>query len=176
VVDTLHGVAIADDYRWLEDQEAPETRAWIVAQNAYTEQVVGASPLRDRIRARLTELMDREDIGDVETIGDHQYFTMRRRGEPHDRVYRRPLPEDADAPEPTAQGEYEVVLDPTDFDPGQRVTVDLREASPDNRYRRTASRTASTVASSGTRTAGGLPTSRGIATKDPESGTTRWER
>jgi prolyl oligopeptidase len=134
VVDTLHGVAIADDYRWLEDQEAPETRAWIVAQNAYTEQVVGASPLRDRIRARLTELMDREDIGDVETIGDHQYFTMRRRGEPHDRVYRRPLPEDADAPEPTAQGEYEVVLDPTDFDPGQRVTVDLREASPDNRY------------------------------------------
>ena len=29
VTDTLHGVVIEDPYRWLEDQEAPETREWI---------------------------------------------------------------------------------------------------------------------------------------------------
>ena len=50
VVDTLHGVDVPDPYRWLEDQEAPETRAWIDAQNAYTDTVLGALPGRDRLR------------------------------------------------------------------------------------------------------------------------------
>src|SRR5687768_5435662 len=36
VVDTLHGTAVADPYRWLENTDAPETRAWIDAQNALT--------------------------------------------------------------------------------------------------------------------------------------------
>ena len=44
VVDTLHGVAVADPYRWLEDQAAPETRAWIESQNAYTDAVIERAP------------------------------------------------------------------------------------------------------------------------------------
>ena len=35
VYDTVHGVELVDGYRWLEDQERPETRAWIEAQNTY---------------------------------------------------------------------------------------------------------------------------------------------
>lgn len=134
VVDTIHGVAIEDDYRWLEGQDAAETRAWIRAQNAYTEAVVGESALRDRFRARLSELMDRDDVGSVRTVGDHQYFTMRRQGEPLERIYRRPVPEDDDAAEPTVDGSYELFLDPADFDPDHRVLVGLRAASPDERY------------------------------------------
>lgn len=38
-----------------------------------------------------------------------------------------------DAPEPTLDGTYEVFLDPTNFDPDQRVLVRLRDASPDER-------------------------------------------
>ena len=41
VVDTLHGVAIVDPYRWLEDQEAPEVREWLDQQNAYADTIVG---------------------------------------------------------------------------------------------------------------------------------------
>ena len=37
VREVLHGVEIKDPYRWLEDQESAETRAWIDAQNAYTQ-------------------------------------------------------------------------------------------------------------------------------------------
>jgi prolyl oligopeptidase len=55
--DTLHGVTIADPYRWLEDQAAPETRAWIDAQNASTHAVIDALPGRERIERRLTELI-----------------------------------------------------------------------------------------------------------------------
>ena len=36
VREVIHGVEIVDPYRWLEDQESPETRAWIDAQNTYT--------------------------------------------------------------------------------------------------------------------------------------------
>src|ERR1700693_4113915 len=40
--DNYFGVEVADPYRWLEDQESPETRAWITAQNIYTRFVLDA--------------------------------------------------------------------------------------------------------------------------------------
>ncbi|MFL6465857.1 MAG: hypothetical protein ACJ73N_15790 [Bryobacteraceae bacterium] len=33
VTDEMHGVSITDNYRWLEDQQSPETRAWIKQQS-----------------------------------------------------------------------------------------------------------------------------------------------
>ena len=132
VVDVLHGVEFTDDYRWLEDQEAPETREWIAAQSAYAELVVGESPLRDRFRARLRELMDRDDVGTPRRAGDFEYFTMRRAGEEAPVLYRRPAPDDEDAEEPTVVGSYEVVLDPADLDPTYRMLVSLMGFSPDS--------------------------------------------
>ena len=35
VTENLHGVSITDPYRWLEDQNSPETRSWIKTQMAY---------------------------------------------------------------------------------------------------------------------------------------------
>ena len=55
-VDLLHGVSVADPYRWLEDTESAETRAWIDAQNALTHGWLASIPERPRIAARLTEL------------------------------------------------------------------------------------------------------------------------
>src|SRR4051794_28504407 len=55
--EVLHGVEIADPYRWLEDQESAETRQWIAAQNAYAHSLLGGLPARGVIRARLQELL-----------------------------------------------------------------------------------------------------------------------
>ena len=41
-VETIHGVAVADPYRWLEDGESEEPRAWTAAQNARTEALLVA--------------------------------------------------------------------------------------------------------------------------------------
>ena len=41
-VETLHGEAIADPYRWLEDGDSAETRAFIEAQNAFAEPFLAA--------------------------------------------------------------------------------------------------------------------------------------
>ena len=58
VVDDYHGTAVPDPYRWLEDSEAEEVRAWIDAENALTEGYLAQVPERERIRARMTELWD----------------------------------------------------------------------------------------------------------------------
>ncbi|GAC1468139.1 MAG: prolyl oligopeptidase family serine peptidase [Chloroflexota bacterium] len=57
VVDHLHGHDIRDPYRWLEDADSPETRAWIDAQNAYSRSLLDAVPGRERIHSRLAELL-----------------------------------------------------------------------------------------------------------------------
>ncbi|HXF96293.1 MAG TPA: hypothetical protein VNI61_09365, partial [Gemmatimonadales bacterium] len=58
VVDDYHGTKVADPYRWLEDVDAPDTRAWIEAQNRVTFRFLAGIPARERIRRRLTELWD----------------------------------------------------------------------------------------------------------------------
>ena len=57
VVEMIHDVEIVDPYRWLEDQESPETREWLDAQNAYTLEHLGDRPERPAIERRLAELL-----------------------------------------------------------------------------------------------------------------------
>ncbi len=141
VADTLHGQVFVDDYRWLEDQDSPETRAWIEAQNEYTEAVVGGTPERAWFRARLASYLDRADVGPVRRAGQYEYFTMRRAGEEMPILYRRPASEDAesgstgaggpDEAPPTVDGDYDVVLDPGDLDPDYRTPVEAVDYASD---------------------------------------------
>ena len=50
VVDVMHEVKVVDPYRWLEDQQSPETRAWITAQNVHTQNILDAVPQREHLR------------------------------------------------------------------------------------------------------------------------------
>jgi prolyl oligopeptidase len=56
VTDTYHGVAVVDEYRWLENGKDPAVRAWSEAQLAVTRAALD-TPLRDEIKPRLRELM-----------------------------------------------------------------------------------------------------------------------
>src|ERR1700688_4507297 len=56
VTELLHGVTITDPYRWLEDQNGPETRKWIETQNAYTHTFLNQWQGRGAIEKRLTQL------------------------------------------------------------------------------------------------------------------------
>jgi prolyl oligopeptidase len=57
LVETLHGVRVADPYRWLEDASSPETTAWVDAQNEYTRAVLDG-PSRDAFVEELTRRFD----------------------------------------------------------------------------------------------------------------------
>src|SRR5712692_3350065 len=77
VTETLHGVEIADPYRWLEDQNSPETRAWIAAQNEYTQSRLEPLPGRTEIMRRLSELMRVETISTPKVYNGRYFFTKR---------------------------------------------------------------------------------------------------
>ena len=62
-MDDYHGTQVPDPYRWLEDVDAPETRAWVEAQNALTFAFLEGIPQREAIHRRLTELWSYERIG-----------------------------------------------------------------------------------------------------------------
>jgi len=54
--DDYSGTKVADPYRWLEELDSPDTKAWVAAQNALTDSVVDGFPERAVIKQRLTEL------------------------------------------------------------------------------------------------------------------------
>jgi prolyl oligopeptidase len=73
-VDEYHGVKIPDPYRWLEDTDSPETRAWIERQNKLTFDYLKSLPRRETIRARLTELWDYPRYGLPFKEGGNYFF------------------------------------------------------------------------------------------------------
>jgi prolyl oligopeptidase len=131
VTDTIHGVAITDPYRWLEEQEAAEVRDWLAQQNAYADSVVGSSPLRQRFEARLRDLMDTPDVGAPRRAGDWEYFTLRRPGEEVAAVYRREAQDSATRIDPAAT--YEKILDPLSIDPAGTTSIAVQDISADGR-------------------------------------------
>ncbi len=56
VKDLIHGVEVADPFRWLEDAKAPDVQAWMKAQDDLTRAALKRLPERDAIAARLREL------------------------------------------------------------------------------------------------------------------------
>ncbi len=134
VVDTLHGVPIVDDYRWLEDQDSPETRAWIEAQNAYAEAIVGDTVLRQDLSGRLRELMDVQGARFPRRAGDYEYFTFRAPGREVAAIYRRPAPDEPQRDPIDPNGDFDVVIDPLDIRSDGTTSVSIRDFSPDGAY------------------------------------------
>jgi len=74
-VDVYHGVTVADPYRWLEDDNAPETKAWVAAQNQLTFGELAKIPARETIRQRLTHLWNFERYGVPFHKGGRYFFS-----------------------------------------------------------------------------------------------------
>jgi len=74
-VDVIHGVRVADPYRWLEDIDSDETRAWIEAQNDLTFTYLNSIPLKEKIRRRMEELWNYEKFDVPVKYGGRYFFT-----------------------------------------------------------------------------------------------------
>jgi prolyl oligopeptidase len=74
-VDTYHGTRVPDPYRWLEDDNAADTKAWVRAQNAVTEQALAAMPQRQPVRQIYTQLFNFERYGIPFKEGGRYFWT-----------------------------------------------------------------------------------------------------
>jgi len=102
VMDTYFGTRVADPYRWLEDVDSPQTRAWVSAEGKLTRSYLKAIPQRRAIRARLQQLFNYERLG-VPFRAGARYFYFRNSGLQNQAVLYM-------AASPTATGR--VFLDP----------------------------------------------------------------
>ena len=123
VTETLHGVTITDPYRWLEDQNSPETRAWINAQNEYSASVLGSLPFRGRIRERLTQLLKIDSITAPVARGGRYFLYKRRADQNQAIIYVRE----------GLNGKDEVLLDPNTMSADQTTSVQIQDISADGK-------------------------------------------
>jgi prolyl oligopeptidase len=117
-VDTLHGTAVADPYRWLEDVGDPETVAWSEDQDALVEAALAQWPGRDRLVARVTELLGAGSVGTPAWRGERQFFARRTAEQEHAVL----LAVDPD-------GTERVLIDPMAIDPTGATTLDAWQPS-----------------------------------------------
>lgn len=72
--DNYFGREIADPYRWLEDDTAKSTTAWVKAQNKVTNAYLAGIPFRQQIKDRLTKLWDYPKTSAPQKEGDYFLF------------------------------------------------------------------------------------------------------
>lgn len=123
-VDTYHGVSVPDPYRWLEDDNAPATKAWVEAQNRVTFDYLSQIPERERIRARLSSLWNYERYG-VPARHGSLYFYNKNDGLQNQSVLLA---------KSTLEGEPRVILDPNTLSADGTVALAGFEVSEDGAH------------------------------------------
>ncbi len=123
VSDDYHGTRIADPYRWLEDDNSAETKAWVKAQNEVTFRYLKALPRRDEIKARLTKLWNYERVGRPSEQGGRWFFT-RNSGLQNQSVLHTAT---------SLEGEPTVLLDPNGMSKDGTVSLTDYEPSEDGK-------------------------------------------
>jgi prolyl oligopeptidase len=101
-VDDLHGVKVADPYRWLEDGKSDEVHRWVDEQDALARGYLGKLPGRDAMAARFKELFYVENQGTPHHLGNRWFYPRRDAGREKFTIYWR---EGREGPE-------KVLLDP----------------------------------------------------------------
>ncbi|WP_255158077.1 hypothetical protein [Siphonobacter sp. BAB-5385] len=124
VTNDYFGTTVADPYRWLENDTAPETLAWVAEQNKVTFQYLEQIPFRNRIKERLEKLWNYPRYGSPFRVGEY-YFFSKNDGLQNQAVvyYQKGL-----AAEP------EVFLDPNTWSSDGTVTANFAGFSHDHRY------------------------------------------
>ncbi|MGB6166272.1 MAG: prolyl oligopeptidase family serine peptidase [Geitlerinemataceae cyanobacterium] len=123
-VDEYHGVTVADPYRWLEDPDSDETKAWVDAQNRVTFGYLEQIPQRDRLKERITQLWNYEKYSTPFKEGN-RYFYFKNDGLQNQSVLYVL---------PSLDGEPRVLLDPNTLSEDGTVALSSYAISEDGNF------------------------------------------
>ncbi len=101
-VDTYWGQEVADPYRWMEDDYAEDTKAWVTSQNEVTFGYLEKIPFRQEVRERLEVVWNFERISAPSRHGEYLYFSKNDGLQNQAVIYRKK----------DSAGESELFLDP----------------------------------------------------------------
>jgi prolyl oligopeptidase len=124
VVDVYHGQAVPDPYRWLEDLDSEQTRAWVEAQNRLTFDYLQRIPARQRLLERLRQLWNYEKYSQPFKEGG-RYFYFKNDGLQNQSVLYT---------QESLEAEARVLLDPNTLSEDGTVALSGIAISRDGRY------------------------------------------
>jgi prolyl oligopeptidase len=124
VVDDYHGTLVPDPYRWLEDTDSSETKAWIDAQNALTLPYLRNLPHREPLQRILTRRWNYARYG-IPFKRGRRYFYFKNEGLQNQSVLYW---------QPTLKGKPRVLLDPNLLSPDGTVSVFSVSVSDNGRW------------------------------------------
>jgi prolyl oligopeptidase len=124
VVDIYHGQPVPDPYRWLEDLDSEQTRAWVEAQNRLTFDYLQRIPARQRLLERLTQLWNYEKYSQPFKEGG-RYFYFKNDGLQNQSVLYT---------QESLEAEARVLLDPNTLSEDGTVALSGIAISRDGRY------------------------------------------
>ncbi|MGH9599810.1 MAG: prolyl oligopeptidase family serine peptidase [Terracidiphilus sp.] len=141
VTDNYFGTKITDDYRWLEDANSPETRAFINEENSYTERYMEQARIRPQVADDLLGLVQVSAWTLPIVRGDDYFFTKRLAGEGQASIYVRHgwAGRDSTRPDSTGQdstgtgsaGKDRRLVDPAQLSRDPNTSVELMDVSRD---------------------------------------------
>ena len=126
VEDNYFGTLIADPYRWLENDTAPEVADWVVQQNKATFHYLEQIPIRNEIKTRLTEIWNYEKFSTPFKEGDYWYFGKNNGLQNQYVIYRTKNLQEA--------SKAEVFLDPNQFSEDGTVSLASLSFSKDHKF------------------------------------------
>jgi len=122
--DNYFGTKIADPYRWMEDLNSPELKQWIDAENAITFKYLDSLPVRDALKARLTELYNYARVTPPRYVGRHYFYNRNTGLQKQSVVFTRE----------TLNGPETVVLDPNQLSPDGTTALSSFDPAPDGQH------------------------------------------
>jgi len=121
VVDDYNGVQVADPYRWLEDIDSPEVRAWVESENALTRSVLDAIPAHAALTAPLEALYQVPSVTEAFSAGTRVFWLANDGSQAQDVIWVKDGPD----------AEPRVLLDPNTLSADGTIAVFSPTPSPD---------------------------------------------
>jgi len=124
VEDSLHGHKIVDPYRYLENADDPETKTYVERELAYTRALLDPLPGRDKINARLAQLLPIGNVNAPQVGGKYYFYSRRDAGQNQPLLYVRE----------GLNGKDRVLIDTNKLSSDGTVALDWWYASDDGAY------------------------------------------